>query len=117
MSEYEVAPVDAEVQKKQKSFPIPSDPVQKEKIMKIVRDVSGFMAKIDSNKDLIKEQLDGLSKEHQIPKRILNKFVKAYHKNSFAEDVGVNEEFMELTLALQPKAIIPDLKQERPSDE
>lgn len=116
MSNYEDQSLDSQIPEKKNSFPIPSDPVQKEKIMSVVRGVSNAMTQIEAHRDFIKDELTAVAKEHQIPKRILNKFVKAYHKSSFAEDVGVNEEFMALTLALQPKAIVPDLQQERPEE-
>ena len=93
------------------SFPIPSDPVQKEKIMKVVREVSGAKTRIEAERDYIKEAITEIAKETQIPKGLLNKFATAYHKSSFAKVVGTNEEFEALTLALQPKAIVEDFQQ------
>lgn len=92
------------------SFPIPSDPVQKEKIMTAVRDVSGQLGLIAAARDVIKETIEKISKEHEIPKKLLTQFAKAYHNSSFAKVVGTNEEFEELTLALQPKSIVDDFE-------
>jgi len=91
------------------TFPIPSDPVQKDKIMAVVREISGSMTRIEAERDYIKEAVTELAKDQQIPKKLLNQFARAYHKSNFAQVVGTNEEFEELTLALQPKAIVdPD---------
>jgi uncharacterized FlgJ-related protein len=92
------------------SFPIPADENQKNKIMSVIREVSGSKSRIEAERDYIKEALGELSKEHQIPKKILNKFATAYHKSNFSEVVGGNEEFEALTLALQPKAIVDDFQ-------
>ncbi|HET8688242.1 MAG TPA: hypothetical protein VFM18_16540 [Methanosarcina sp.] len=87
------------------NFPIPSDPEQKKQIMDCVREVSASLTRVEAERDLIKEAIKKLSEDTQIPKKILNKFAKAYHKSNFATVVGESEEFEELTLALQPKAL------------
>ena len=94
------------------NFPLPSDPAQKEKIMSVVRGVSGSWAQMEAHREFVSDELKACAKEHQIPRSLLTKFAKAYHKSNFSEVVGKNEEFEELTLALQPKAIVDDLRQE-----
>ena len=92
------------------NFPIPSDPVQKDKIMAVIREVSGSFTRIEAERDYVKEAIGVLAKDQQIPKKLLNQFAKAYYRSNFAEVVGGNEEFEELTMALQPKAIADDFE-------
>lgn len=99
------------------NFPIPSDPAQKEKIMSVVRGVSNAWVQMEAHRDFVNEELKAIAKDQQIPIALLRKFAKAYHKSNFSEVVGKNEEFEELTLALQPKAIVEDLRQEGVEDD
>lgn len=92
------------------NFPIPADTVQKEKIMGVIREVSGSKTRIEAERDYIKEALGEIAKEFQIPKKIVNKFAADYHKSTFAETVGTNDEYEEFVLALQPKSIVDDFQ-------
>lgn len=87
------------------NFPIPADDQVKKQIMDCVREVSASLTRVEAERDLIKEAIKKLSEDTQIPKKMLNKFARAYHKSNFATVVGESEEFEALTLALQPKAL------------
>ena len=87
------------------NFPMPTDPAMQKRIMDCVREVSGSFTRVEAERDLIKEAIKVLSEETQIPKKILNKFARSYHKSNFSEVVGGNEEFEALVRALQPKAL------------
>lgn len=92
------------------NFPIPKDENQIRVIMGKVREISGYFTQIEAHRDMVKEAIAILSEETQIPKKILSKFARSYHKSNFDKVVGESEEFEALTRALQPKAL------EKPED-
>lgn len=72
---------------------IPSDPETRKKILGALQEISNSMTRVDAEKDLIKDIVAGLSKEHELPKKILNKMAKTYHKRNFSEEVATNDAF------------------------
>lgn len=63
-------------------FVVPSDPAIRKKIAKMVEEVSDLYLQISAKRDLIKDTISELSKEHDIPKAYLNKVARIYHKGS-----------------------------------
>lgn len=61
-------------------------------IQKILKEVSDCMTRIDSEKDFIKDALGDLSKQYQIPKVMLNRVAKAFHKRNIAEERAKTED-------------------------
>jgi uncharacterized protein YukE len=85
-----------------KSFPIPSSPADRNKIMAAVREMSGAMTRMEGEKDYIKETLKKLEDEYNVPKKLLNEVLKAYHKDAANEVREAHAEFEELLDALIP---------------
>jgi len=90
------------------TFPLPKDENQIKEIMGVVREISGSKTRIEGERDYIKEAVKELSEKHQIPKKLLNKFISDYHKSKFAESIGTNDEYQALVASLQPKAFGED---------
>lgn len=63
------------------------------KLKKGVREISDVMTMMDSQRDTLKSIIDELYDEIKIPKKIIRKVAKAYHKQNFSEQVVENEEF------------------------
>ena len=72
---------------------IPSDEVSRKKIFGAMQEISNSLTRMDAEKDLIKEIVTDLSKEYELPKKILNKMAKTYHKRNFSEEVATNDAF------------------------
>ena len=65
----------------------------KEKLFKVVKECSDSMTRIEGENDLIKESISDISKQLQLPKKLVSRLVKVYHKQNFDEEVAVHEQF------------------------
>ena len=68
----------------------------KEKLFKIIRDCSDSMARIDGEQDFIRESIAETAKNMQLPKKLVSRLVKVYHKQNYDEEVAVHEQFENL---------------------
>jgi hypothetical protein len=68
----------------------------REKLFKIVRDCSDSMTRIEGENDFIRESIAETSKQMQLPKKLVAKLVRVYHKQNFDEEVAVHEQFENL---------------------
>jgi len=65
----------------------------REKLFKVVKDCSDSMTRIEGENDFIKESISDISKQLQLPKKLVSRLVKVYHKQNFDEEVAVHEQF------------------------
>lgn len=70
-----------------------SNPADREKLLSVLRECSASMTRIDGEKDYIKESINDICKNLQLPKRLLNRMVKVYHKQNYDEEVATHEQF------------------------
>jgi hypothetical protein len=77
-------------------MPTIEDKTAKEKIKKALSEASICMTQIEAERDSIKEIIDDLSDEFDIPKKTVRKMIKVYHKQNFGEEVAETEEFQTL---------------------
>lgn len=61
-----------------------------------VKEISVHMSKIDREREGIKDIVDSLKDELKIPKKIINRIAKTYHKQNFAEVNVEDNEFATL---------------------
>lgn len=73
-----------------------SSPVDRDKIKKMLAEISGSMTRIEAERDYIKESVKEMSAEFQLSKKTLNKMARVYHKQNFNEEVASHEEFEDL---------------------
>jgi len=52
----------------------------REKLFKIIKDCSDSLTRIDGEQDFIRESITETSKQMQLPKKLVAKLVKVYHK-------------------------------------
>jgi hypothetical protein len=78
--------------------------VDRDAIMKAMKEMSGAMIRMEGEKDYVKETLKKLEETYNIPKTVLNSVLKAYHKDAVNEVREANSEFEELLDALIPPA-------------
>ena len=74
-------------------FVMPSSPADRKHIMDVMAEISGSKTRAEAERDFQKEAIDELSKKFNIPKRLLNRFAKSFHKSSFQEELGVDADF------------------------
>ena len=68
----------------------------REKLFKVVKECSDSMTRMDGEKDFIRESIAETAKNMQLPKKMVAKLVKVYHKQNFDEEVAVAEQFENL---------------------
>jgi hypothetical protein len=70
-----------------------SNEADREKLFKVVKECSDSMTRIEGENDFIKESIADISKQLQLPKKLVSRLVKVYHKQNFDEEVAVHEQF------------------------
>jgi hypothetical protein len=65
----------------------------KKKLLDCLRECSGSMTRMEGKKDYIKESIAAISKDLQLPKKLVAKLVKVYHKQNYDEEVATHEQF------------------------
>jgi hypothetical protein len=65
----------------------------KEKLFKIIQECSNSMVRIDGEKDYIREAIAETAKNMQLPKKLVARLIKVYHKQNYDEEVAVHEQF------------------------
>jgi hypothetical protein len=65
----------------------------RDKLFKIIKECSDSMTRQDAEKDFVRESIAETSKNMQLPKKLVARLVKVYHKQNFDEEVAVHEQF------------------------
>lgn len=73
-----------------------SNPADRDKLLGVLKECSNSLVRMEAERDLIKEAVKDICDKLQLPKRVVNKMVKVYHKQNFDEEVAVQDQFMEL---------------------
>ena len=73
-----------------------SSPEDKMKLKDAITEISKSMTRMEAERDLIKEILKEQSDEFQIPKKILSKIAKTFHRQNLTQEVEDHEDFVEL---------------------
>lgn len=71
-------------------------PEQKNELHKAIREISDSMTRTEAERDLIKEIVKDQSDQLQIPKKVISKIAKTFHRQNLAQEVADHEEFVEL---------------------
>lgn len=78
---------------KQMSINSLSNPADREKLLKVIRDCSDSLTRMAAERDLIKESIAEISKQLELPKPLVRKMVKVYFKQNYDEEVAVHDQF------------------------
>ena len=73
-----------------------SSPEDKKKLKDAITEISKSMTRMEAERDLIKEILKEQSDQFQIPKKILSKIAKTFHRQNLTQEVEDHEDFVEL---------------------
>ena len=68
----------------------------KKKLQGAIREISASMLRTEAERDLIREIVKEQSAELQIPKKIITKIAKTYHKQNLTQEIADHEDFVEL---------------------
>ena len=84
---------DQEQQSITAGFVMPSSPADRKHILDVMMEISGSKTRQEAERNFQKEAINNLHDKFKIPKRLLNRFAKAYHKSSFQEEKAVDSDF------------------------
>lgn len=77
-----------------------TNPTDKKKIKDSLFEISGSFARIEAEKELIKDIVNDLADNFELSKKQVNKIAKAYHKQNYNQQVAEADEFQELYQSL-----------------
>lgn len=76
------------------TFPMPTNPDDKKNILRAAQEICDSYTRIQGEKDFIKAEVEALSEKYEIPKKILNRFVRAFYKANIKDVKGETEELV-----------------------
>lgn len=80
-----------------------SNPADREKLFKIIKDCSDSLTRAEAERDFVKEAITDISKHLQMPKKLVKKLVTVYHKQNFDEEVAEQDQFQSIYEKLTKK--------------
>ena len=89
---------------------LPSDPAARKAIKKCMDELSASMARINGERDFIKEAIDNICEEYEMSKKTFRKLAKVYHKQNFSKEVAEHEEFETMYEQLTGETSLGDIK-------
>jgi hypothetical protein len=72
---------------------LPSNPKDLKKIDSALEEISNSKTRIEAERELIKEIVDNINEDFDLPKKLINQLAKVYHMRNFAEEVSQQEDF------------------------
>ena len=88
---------------------LPSDPAARKAIKKCMDELSASMARIDGERDFIKEAIDNICEEYEMSKKTFRRLAKVYHKQNFSKEVAEHEEFETMYEQLTGETTLDDI--------
>lgn len=82
------------------TFVMPSSPADRKVIMDAAIEISACLTRIEGEKAYIKETLSDLHDKFKIPKKLMARFMRSYHKQNYSEELGSDSEFETLVETL-----------------
>ena len=70
-----------------------SNPADRDKLLGVLKELSASMARVEGERSFTKEAIADISESLQIPKKLVSKMAKVYHKQNFDEEIAVHEQF------------------------
>ena len=67
--------------------------LDKAKVLGCLQEISNSLTRIEAERDLIKEILQKMQDECEIPKKLSRKLAKVYHKRNYEDEVAVQSDF------------------------
>ena len=77
----------------QLSVNILSNPKDRDDLFKVIKECSDSMTRADAESDYVRESITEVSKKLQVPKKLVAKMVKVYHRQNYDEEVSTHEQF------------------------
>lgn len=75
---------------------LPSNPEDRKRIKNALQEISDSYTRIEGERGAIKDVIEFIVEEFELPKKYVAKMTKVYHKQSFDKEVGEAEDFAAL---------------------
>lgn len=73
-----------------------SSEADRKKLLDAIKECSNSKTRIEGERDFIKEAVSKVCEDLKLPKNIVNRLVKVYHKQNYDEEVVTHEQFEQL---------------------
>lgn len=73
-----------------------SNEADRKKLFDAIRECSNSMTRMAAEKDYVKDSIKSVCDDLKLPKRLVNRLVKVYHKQNYDEEVATHEQFEQL---------------------
>lgn len=83
---------------------IPSNPQEREKLRAMLVEMTNSLTRIDAEKELLKETADEVSRQYELPKKLVNKLARTMHKRNYSQVAAENDSFETLYEAITGRA-------------
>jgi hypothetical protein len=70
-----------------------SNPADRDKLLGVLKELSASMARIEGERSFMKEAIADVCDKLDVPKKLVAKMAKVYHKQNYDEEVAVHEQF------------------------
>jgi hypothetical protein len=67
--------------------------IDKAKVLGCLQEISNSLTRIEAERDLIKDILQKMQDECELPKKLSRKLAKVYHKRNYEEEVAEQSDF------------------------
>lgn len=65
----------------------------RDKLLKIVKECSDSLTRMAAENDFVRENITETAKQMKLPKKLVAKLVRVYHKQNYDEEIAVHEQF------------------------
>jgi hypothetical protein len=70
--------------------------LDKAKVLGCLQEISNSLTRVEAERDLIKEILQKMQDECEIPKKLGRKLARVYHKRNYEEEVAEQSDFQSI---------------------
>jgi len=75
---------------------VETNEVERKRVRDALQEISNAMTRIEGERDFIKEAKAKLVEDQLVDKKVLNRMVKVYHKQNYAEERQTDNEFQDI---------------------
>lgn len=75
---------------------LPSNPEDRKRIKDALQEISDSYTRIEGERDAIKDVINFINEEFDLPKKYISKMARVFHKQTFDKEVGEAEDFAAL---------------------
>lgn len=73
---------------------------EKDRLLKAVKEMSNSLARAEGEAEYVREATKKISDDVSLPKKLVSKLVKVYHKQNFDEEVAIHDQFEDVYKSL-----------------